>query len=354
MNTWSPALQRSWFVVARSRELGERPLAVTLLDRPIVLARLGTGELAALDDSCPHRQAPLSAGRLTNDGVQCAYHGWTFGADGRCTSLPGLAQPACGPAARVAAMQVFEHDGLVWVSPAARGLSEGPSQGLSRSPAGPDALPAFVRQPRAGSCRFTWSTTWNARALDALENFLDPLHTHFVHPGLVRRDGDRQAVTATVVRSNGTMRIDYSGQPKQNGLLFQLFESRRDVERAHFSTAAAGSAQLEYRYANGSALYFTLHFSPQSENQTRVHGTFHVEGRWAPTWAVRLFAWPFLRHVARQDQRIVEAQCRNRARFQRSGGMSTELDLARPGLDEVWSPAGSPSGEATRTITILL
>ena len=72
MHAWSPALQQSWFVVARSRELGERPLAVTLLDRPIVLARLSTGELAALDDCCAHRQAPLSAGRLTSDGLQCA------------------------------------------------------------------------------------------------------------------------------------------------------------------------------------------------------------------------------------------------------------------------------------------
>jgi phenylpropionate dioxygenase-like ring-hydroxylating dioxygenase large terminal subunit len=342
MNTWSPALQRSWFVVARSRELGNRPLAVTLLDRPIVLARLATGELAALDDCCPHRQAPLSAGRLTPEGLQCAYHGWTFGADGHCTSLPGLGRQACKPVVRVTTMQVFEHEGLVWVSPAVSG------------PSGPDALPAFMRKPRAGSCRFTWSTRWNARALDALENFLDPLHTHFIHRGLVRSDGDRQAVTATVVRSNGNLQIDYSGQQKQSGLLFRLFESRRDIERAHFSAAAAGSAQLEYRYANGSALYFTLHFSPESENRTRVHGTLHVEGRWAPAWAVRLLAWPFLRQVALQDQRIVEAQCANRVRFLRSTGVSTELDLARPGLDEVWSSAGSSGGEAMRTVTVLL
>jgi phenylpropionate dioxygenase-like ring-hydroxylating dioxygenase large terminal subunit len=342
MNTWSPALQPSWFVVARSRDLGALPLAITLLDRPVVVARLSTGELAALDDCCPHRQAPLSAGRMTPEGLQCAYHGWTFGADGRCTSLPGLARPACAPPFRVAAMQVFEHDGLVWVSPAAQG------------PAGPDVLPAFVRQLPAGSHRFTWSTTWNARTLDALENFLDPLHTHFIHPGLVRRDGNRQAVTATVTRSHGNMQIDYSGQQAQNGLLFRVFESRRDVERAHFSTAAAGSAQLEYRYANGSALYFTLHFSPQSENRTRVHGTLHVEGRWAPAWAVRLFAWPFLRHVARQDQRIVEAQCDNRLRFRRGGSVSTDLDLARAGLDDVWSPTGRASSEGTRTVTIML
>jgi phenylpropionate dioxygenase-like ring-hydroxylating dioxygenase large terminal subunit len=342
MNTWNPALYQSWFAVAQSRQVKAKPLSITLLDRALVIARLQSGELLALDDCCPHRHVPLSAGRVTDKGLQCSYHGWTFGADGRCTALPGLMQPSCKPVVRVGSAQIIEHDGLVWVRVDASDGDSAPE------------LPAFMRRLPAGSRKFTWSTTWNARAIDALENFLDPLHTHFIHPGLVRRNGTRQIVSATITRSPGLLQVDYRGQQKQSGLLYRLFESPRELERAHFAHATAGSAQLEYRYHDGSALYFTIHFSPMSEAVTQVHGTLHVENRWAPEWAVRMFAWPFLRHVARQDQAIVEAQAVNKARFRRDAGVSTELDLARPILDEVWSASSASLKVEQRSVQILL
>jgi phenylpropionate dioxygenase-like ring-hydroxylating dioxygenase large terminal subunit len=342
MNAWNPALYRSWFAVAQSRRLKEKPLSITLLDRALVIARLYSGELLALDDCCPHRHVPLSAGRVTAEGLQCRYHGWTFGADGSCTALPGLTRQSCKPVVRVSSAEIIEHDGLIWVRFDASGGDNAPD------------LPAFLRRLPAGSRRFMWSTTWNARAIDALENFLDPLHTHFVHPGLVRRNGARQIVSATVTSSAGVLQADYRGQQQQSGWLYRLFESPRELERGHFAAAAAGSAQLEYRYQNGSALYFTIHFSPMSETVTQVHGTLHVENRWAPAWAVRMIAWPFLRHVARQDQAIVEAQAFNKARFPHAAGVSTELDLARKGLDEVWSVRPLAFTEDRRCVQIRL
>jgi phenylpropionate dioxygenase-like ring-hydroxylating dioxygenase large terminal subunit len=342
MTVWNPALHRGWFVVAQSRRLSAKPLSITLLDRPLVIARLQSGELLALDDCCPHRHVPLSAGRVTAEGLQCRYHGWTFGADGCCIAQPGLAPQACKPRVRVGTVHVIEHDGLIWVNFDAVDGAD------SR------CLPVFLRALPEGGCRFMWSATWNVHAIDALENFLDPLHTHFVHPGLVRRNGARQMVSATITRSPGVLRVDYRGQQQQSGWLYRLFESPREVERSHFAAAAPGSAQLEYRYQNGSALFFTVHFSPISESLTQVHGTFHVEGRWAPSWAVRMLAWPLLRHVAQQDQEIVELQAANKARFRRTVGISTELDLVRPSLDEVWSLAGCPIEEGNRSVQMLL
>ncbi|MGF6721517.1 phenylpropionate dioxygenase-like ring-hydroxylating dioxygenase large terminal subunit [Paraburkholderia sp. GAS41] len=342
MNAWNPALYRSWFVVAQSRRLKSKPLSVTLLDRPLVLARLQSGTLLALDDCCPHRHAPLSAGRVTAAGLQCGYHGWTFGADGRCTALPGLAEHACQPAVQVGSLDVMEYDGFIWVRPEASGSL------------GSQDLPAFLRRLPPASRRFIWSATWKAHAVDALENFLDPLHTHFVHSGLVRAEGNRQRVEATVTRSAGVLQVDYRGQPQQSGWLYRLFESPRELERAHFAGTAAGSAQLEYRYQDSGVLYFTLHFSPVSATLTQVHGTLHVENRWAPEWAVRTLAWPFLRRVARQDQKIVELQAANKTRFRREAGVSTELDLVRPSLDEVWAVPARPLTEHTRRVDIML
>ena len=44
-------------------------LARTLLDEPLVLYRDANGAPHALADRCPHRFAPLSMGKLCDDGM---------------------------------------------------------------------------------------------------------------------------------------------------------------------------------------------------------------------------------------------------------------------------------------------
>ena len=41
------------------------------------------------DDTCPHRLAPLSQGRIDQWGrLQCVYHGWCFNGTGDCKFVP--------------------------------------------------------------------------------------------------------------------------------------------------------------------------------------------------------------------------------------------------------------------------
>lgn len=48
------------------------------------------------DDSCPHRLAPLSEGRIDQWGrLQCVYHGWCFNGSGDCKFIPQA--PPDGP-----------------------------------------------------------------------------------------------------------------------------------------------------------------------------------------------------------------------------------------------------------------
>ena len=53
-----------WYVAARSDELRRAPLARTLLGLLIALYRGEDGVAGALLDRCPHRNVPLSAGRV--------------------------------------------------------------------------------------------------------------------------------------------------------------------------------------------------------------------------------------------------------------------------------------------------
>lgn len=114
-----------WYVAAWSHEIGQnQPHAVTITGMPIVLYRLESGAVAALEDRCVHRLAPLSRGQCEGDKLRCGYHGLLFDASGRCVEIPG--QAVIPAKARVAAYPVAERDGWIWVwlgDPSAADLS---------------------------------------------------------------------------------------------------------------------------------------------------------------------------------------------------------------------------------------
>jgi phenylpropionate dioxygenase-like ring-hydroxylating dioxygenase large terminal subunit len=82
-------LRNSWYVAAWSSEVGDQPTPRVILDEPVVLFRKQDGSVAALEDRCAHRHAPLHLGRVVGNGIQCGYHGLVFNAEGRCTQVPG-------------------------------------------------------------------------------------------------------------------------------------------------------------------------------------------------------------------------------------------------------------------------
>src|SRR4051812_2153758 len=69
-----------------------------ILGEPVLIGRDRSGRAFALRDICPHRAAPLAAGRQTveTDGatsIECPYHGWRFrAADGVCAAIPSLVE----------------------------------------------------------------------------------------------------------------------------------------------------------------------------------------------------------------------------------------------------------------------
>src|SRR5262249_32905424 len=109
------ALRRSWHPVMYSDELGAKPRQVVLLGEEIVLVRLG-GQVRAFPDLCVHRGTPLSLGQVEDDQLRCAYHGWTYGADGVCTATPARHGRNIPSRARLLPIRVTEDHGLIWLA----------------------------------------------------------------------------------------------------------------------------------------------------------------------------------------------------------------------------------------------
>ena len=83
--------EAQWYPVAFVEDLDDgRPTKTTLLGRDLVLWRDDGRQWRCFEDACPHRQAPLSEGRLENGQLQCTYHGWVFDRTGACTRIPQL------------------------------------------------------------------------------------------------------------------------------------------------------------------------------------------------------------------------------------------------------------------------
>jgi phenylpropionate dioxygenase-like ring-hydroxylating dioxygenase large terminal subunit len=164
-----PALRNYWYAVAQSDDIVDAPRPVRLLGDDVVVWRGPGGALVAAPDRCPHREAPLSLGRVEQGCLVCCYHGWTFGADGRCVRVPSAsAGTPVPPKCHLQTIHVVEQYGLVWMC-----LGE-PVAGIPEMPAEHD--PAY-RRINSGV------DTWNTSATRMTDNFMDIAHFPYVHLG---------------------------------------------------------------------------------------------------------------------------------------------------------------------------
>jgi vanillate O-demethylase monooxygenase subunit len=106
-------LQNYWYAAALSAEIAAKPFGRTICGAPIVFFRAANGAIAALEDRCAHRHAPLSLGCVRDGEIECAYHGLRYDASGACTHVPG--QKSVPPRARVRRYPAAERWGWIWV-----------------------------------------------------------------------------------------------------------------------------------------------------------------------------------------------------------------------------------------------
>jgi phenylpropionate dioxygenase-like ring-hydroxylating dioxygenase large terminal subunit len=107
-------VRNAWYVAAWTRDLAvAKPFAISILGEPIVVYKSEAGRLAALEDRCVHRLAPLSLGRCEGDRLRCMYHGLLFDPDGSVVEIPG--QDLVPAQARVKSYAVADRHDWIWV-----------------------------------------------------------------------------------------------------------------------------------------------------------------------------------------------------------------------------------------------
>lgn len=162
------AYQHMWFVVARSCDVGDGPVAAQLLDRKLTVFRDSSGAARVTDQRCVHRGANLSDGVVVGDSIRCPYHGWQFdGRSGTCTAIPSLAEGGrIPPKAAIKAYPVVERFEHIWTCLG-------------------DPVFDIPNPPEIQSLDLTWRAGPPIHAecgfMAATENFRDMAHFPFVH-----------------------------------------------------------------------------------------------------------------------------------------------------------------------------
>ncbi len=174
----------AWQVAAFANEVGTALLARRLCDRPVVFYRRTDGVPVALEDRCPHRLLPLSAGSRVGDEIQCGYHGMRFGASGACTMVPG--QEQIPTAAAVRSYLLVERYNLIWIWMGEASLAD----------------PALVPD-----CHWMDSPSWvpsvgyhhmNANYRLVTDNLLDLSHESYIHEHTIGNDQSESIATYPV------------------------------------------------------------------------------------------------------------------------------------------------------------
>jgi phenylpropionate dioxygenase-like ring-hydroxylating dioxygenase large terminal subunit len=167
-------LRDIWYFAALSRDLKRGKMSrYEFLGDPVLLGRSPDGAVFALRDICPHRAAPISAGRFRKEAsgdevVECPYHGWRFSSDGVCRAIPSLADDQAMDVSRirVRSYPTAESQGLlfIWI---------GDGEPSEPAPVFPDVAET--------SPKVVDRMDFHAHIDHAVVGLMDPAHGPYVH-----------------------------------------------------------------------------------------------------------------------------------------------------------------------------
>ncbi|PIA53939.1 hypothetical protein AQUCO_00900482v1, partial [Aquilegia coerulea] len=181
-----------WYPIAAVCDLDKRvPHARRVIGLDIVIWWDRNEEKwQVFNDSCPHRLAPLSEGRIDQWGrLQCVYHGWCFNGSGACNFIPQA--PPDGPPvhtskkACVAVYPCIVQNKILWFWPRSK---------TQYKDIATKEKPPYVPElddPSYTSVMTSRDIPYGYEVL--IENLMDPAHVPYAHYGiLVPKKADRE------------------------------------------------------------------------------------------------------------------------------------------------------------------
>ena len=336
----SDYLKNRWYVAAWDHEISDKPLARTIMDKPIVFFRDLDGKPAALEDSCAHRYMALSGGLITGGRIQCPYHGLEFDRNGVCVSVPG--QKQIPPGASVKCYPVSEKWRYIWIWTGDPDLAD------------ESLIPDFHwnEDPNWVAVGDYFYVKGSYRLL--IDNLLDLSHVAYVHASTLGTEGVAN-FPVKVTKDNNKIHAERWIFDEPAPAMFKLVGGFKDDEKvdrwqlihyqepSHFmidvGCAVAGTGASTGNRSKGVTMFSNHTLTPETKSSTHYfwhHArNFRLEERSLTERLAEATSTAF-----REDVEIIETQ---QDRMERIGPEKTTIDInadagvlqARRMLDEL-------------------
>jgi len=284
-----------WYFAGVSKDVSDTGLIRKVIaGEPITFGRRKDGSVFALRDICPHRAAPLSEGRITEDTVECPYHGWRFGTDdGACQEIPALCadQPMDTQKIKVRSFPVRENGHLIWVYMAKDKRFAG------KPPIEPPAFPMAEKRPIMDDALLL-----NCHIDHAVIGLMDPAHGPYVHRQWWWRSerSMHEKAKAFEPRERGFAMAAHS--PSSNSFAYKLLGGKPITE---ITFRLPGIRTEEIKVGDKTLLSFTA-VTPVDVDSTQIRQIFFTDIKTIKALSpiLKLGARKFLR----QDGHMVDLQ----------------------------------------------
>jgi phenylpropionate dioxygenase-like ring-hydroxylating dioxygenase large terminal subunit len=263
-------LRNSWYVVAWTHELGEKPIGIRVLDESIVIFRDGDGRPAVLEDRCAHRHFPLSLGCPVASGIQCGYHGMVFDRSGKCVSVPS--QSAIPPRAQVRSYPTEERYGWIWAWMGEPDLADA------------DLIPDFSMLASASFRAVGKTTHVLANYQLVTDNLMDLSHVGYVHQSTIgnpEMTANGKLSSRRVANGVEVLRLVPDVPPPPTYIKTGVLPEGKNIDRwqvinfvapcflmIHVGGKEAGKGALEGDYTDGLNLWIMNAITPETANTT--------------------------------------------------------------------------------------
>lgn len=324
------ALAEHWYVAALSRQVtAKRPLAVTIMEEPLVLFRGRDGAAVALIDRCLHRNAALSEGDVFDGQIGCPYHGWTYDARGDLVNVPseGL-ESFPRPGRTLERFPLIERDGLVWVYMGA------PERSSETEPF------RFPHTGERGWRTYMMRTWFDGDVTDLVENFMDVPHTAFVHAGWFRRAKNARRAEAIVERTRDAVHVEYFQPDDSIGFTKWLLNPDGKPMTHTDRFFMPNVTRVDYMWGERRGFVITSQITPASPQRALVYTA--ITFRFGMFTALaRLLLPAYTRAVINQDVRIMAVQTRNLGHFGKRRFHGTDADVIHRSIESLRDQAAN-------------
>ncbi|WP_435237826.1 Rieske 2Fe-2S domain-containing protein [Psychromonas sp. PT13] len=320
-----------WYPVALSKKLGKKPMSVILLGKKLVIYQ-GLSGLTVHDDCCPHRKFPLSQGKVIKGELRCGYHGWKFDSDGRLTDLPGTIDKSPRSGCLLPTYSIVEHEHLIWVC------------------LQPDKPFTPYHQDLLKPDIYSYQTTITGDIKDVLENFLDPLHTAFIHDGLIRSQRTKNRTVAEIKGIEHGVEVKYTEESNQTGIIGNILG--RHIICSYGRLIKPNIIELAFHSNNGIEMTNRFIIVPTSHNQNLFFSQITFRQTRLPNWLKLSIITPLFLLALKQDKKALKQQSDNFVHFKDTPFKHTMLDIMRPYIDKIQN--GEPFVVEEKCIEIYL